>query len=200
MMKRARRTGLFGAIFAVALVGLPVSGASAKAVLACPDFTILHNDRIDNISLPHGRYEVKAKSIPCQRTTQLLQKWLQKGQTTGKWNSEPPGIFSKGSKWFRIDLEGTAAGGGDGGGGGGRTVCPGTFRVLHNDRIGELQVPAGEYRITTRRMSCSEASSRFRRFLDFPSGNLPNPWQLRPLKAKFRNSRTGESFRVKRVS
>lgn len=196
-MKRGRRIGPVGILFVLALVGLPVSGASAKAVVACPDFTILHNDRIDNLSLPHGRYEVKAKRIPCERTTQLLQKWLQKGQTTGRWSSEPPGIFSKGSKWFRIDREGT---GGGGGGGGGRTVCPGTFRVLHNDRIGQLQVPAGEYRITTRRMSCSDASDEFARFLDFPSGNLPSPWQLRPLKAKFRNPRTGESFRVKRVS
>ena len=198
-MKRGRRTGLVVAIFVVALVGLPVSGASAKAVLACPDFTILHNDRIDNVSLPHGRYEVKAKRIPCQRTTQLLQKWLQTGRTTGKWSSDPPGIFSKGRKWFRIDREGTG-GGGVGGGGGGRTVCPATFRVLHNDRIGRLQVPAGEYRITTRRMSCSDASDAFARFLDFPSGKLPSPWQLRPLKAKFRNPRTGESFRVKRLS
>jgi hypothetical protein len=196
-MKRGRRIGLLGAVFVFALIGLPVSGASAKAVLACPDFTILHNDRIDNVSLPHGRYEVKAKRIPCPRTTQLLQKWLQKGQTTGKWSSEPPGVFSKGRKWFRIDPKGT---GGGGDGGGGRTVCPGTFSVLHNDRIGQLRVPAGEYRITARRMSCSDASSQFARFLDFPSGNLPKPWQLRPLKAKFRNPRTGESFRVKRVS
>ena len=84
-------------------------------------------------------------------------------------------------------------------GGGGRTVCPGSFRVLNNDRIGQLNIPAGSYRITARRISCADASNQFRRFLQFPSGNLPDNWKVRPLRAKFRNPGTGASFRIKRV-
>ena len=32
--------------------------------------------------------------------------------------------------------------------------CPGTFRVLHNDRIDNMSVPAGRYKIKVKRVSC----------------------------------------------
>jgi hypothetical protein len=82
---------------------------------------------------------------------------------------------------------------------GDRVVCPGTFQVLHDDRIGKLELPAGAYRITVRRMSCPDASDKFRRFLSIPSGNLPDNWEVRPNRAKFRNAVNGQSFRVKRT-
>ncbi len=85
-----------------------------------------------------------------------------------------------------------------GGGGGGRATCP-TFEVLHNDRIGSLRIPAGDYVITAKNMSCPSASRQFARFLQSPSGNLPDGWQLRPRRAKFRNPDSGESFRIKRA-
>jgi hypothetical protein len=80
-----------------------------------------------------------------------------------------------------------------------RVVCPGTFQVLHNDRVGQLEIPAGAYRITVRRMTCPDASDKFRRFLNIPSGRLPDNWQVRPAKSKFRNSVNGQSFRIKRT-
>src|SRR5918996_1301380 len=50
------------------------------------------------------------------------------------------------------------------GGGGGHhphgAVCPGTFQVLHNDRIGSFAVPAGSHTITllgARRLRCGRA-------------------------------------------
>ena len=70
-----------------------------------------------------------------------------------------------------------------GGGGGGHhpygTTCPGTFQVLHNDRIGTFAVPKGNYAITllaARRLSCAKASSYFARFLQDFDGVLPRPW------------------------
>ena len=82
---------------------------------------------------------------------------------------------------------------------GDRVICPGTFQVLHSDKIGKLELPAGAYRITVRRMSCQDASDKFRRFLSIPSGNLPDNWEVRVNKAKFRNAVNGQSFRVKRT-
>jgi hypothetical protein len=82
---------------------------------------------------------------------------------------------------------------------GDRVVCPGTVQVQHNDRIGKLELPAGAYRITVRRMTCQAASDKFRRFLNIPSGDLPNNWEVRPNKAKIRNAENGKSFRVKRT-
>ena len=44
-------------------------------------------------------------------------------------------------------------------------TCPGSFEVLHNDRIGAMQLPAGPYTITvldTATMGCTDATRTFR--------------------------------------
>lgn len=67
--------------------------------------------------------------------------------------------------------------------------CAGTFRVLHNDHIGSLSVPAGQYVITVRdstRLSCSAAGKLFTRFLEDYDGVLPPPWILTGPGAQFR--------------
>ena len=54
--------------------------------------------------------------------------------------------------------------------------CSSTFSVLHNDRIGALRVPAGEYDITLirqNRITCARASQLFSRFLQDFDGTLP---------------------------
>lgn len=58
-------------------------------------------------------------------------------------------------------------------------TCPGSFQVLHNDRIGAMQLPAGPYTITvldTATMGCTEASHLFSQFLEDWDGRLPRPW------------------------
>src|SRR5947208_2632220 len=47
----------------------------------------------------------------------------------------------------------------------GRSACPATFSVLHNDRIGKLQLPQGPYRTAVSGMSCQTASDLFAAFL-----------------------------------
>lgn len=57
--------------------------------------------------------------------------------------------------------------------------CPGTFDVLHNDRIGGMQLPKGPYVVTvldTATMGCTEASRLFSEFLEDYDGRLPRPW------------------------
>ena len=54
--------------------------------------------------------------------------------------------------------------------------CPGTFRVLHDDRIGRLRLPAGRYRITlgpSEPVGCAASSRALARFLARPAGRLP---------------------------
>jgi hypothetical protein len=56
--------------------------------------------------------------------------------------------------------------------------CP-TFRVLHDDRIGQASFPAGNYEVKVKAgLSCEEASKRFARFLEDWDGNLPKPWRV----------------------
>jgi hypothetical protein len=62
----------------------------------------------------------------------------------------------------------------------GATTCP-SFRVLHNDRIGAANLPAGTYNVTpaaTSGLSCAQASALFTRFLEDYDGNLPGGWRV----------------------
>ncbi len=59
-------------------------------------------------------------------------------------------------------------------------ACP-SFRVLHNDRIGPANLPAGNYAITpavTSGLTCAQASALFTRFLEDYDGVLPVPWKV----------------------
>jgi hypothetical protein len=79
-------------------------------------------------------------------------------------------------------------------------TCPGTFQVLHNDRIGAMQLPAGAYTITvldSATMGCTEASHLLSQFLEDWDGRLPRPWVATNSTRTFtagRNSTVG--FRV----
>lgn len=56
-------------------------------------------------------------------------------------------------------------------------TCP-SFKVLHDDRIGTVVLPAGSYEVTTDTgISCQAASQLFSRFLQDWDGNLPRPWR-----------------------
>jgi uncharacterized membrane protein len=59
-------------------------------------------------------------------------------------------------------------------------TCP-SFRVLHDDRIGPANLPAGSYTVTpaaTSGLSCAATSQLFTRFLEDYDGNLPAPWRV----------------------
>jgi hypothetical protein len=55
--------------------------------------------------------------------------------------------------------------------------CP-SFKVLHDDRIGAVVLPAGSYEVTVSAgLSCTASSKLFARFLSDWDGNLPKPWR-----------------------
>ena len=59
-----------------------------------------------------------------------------------------------------------------------RSICPATFSVLHNDRIGAIKLPKGAYRVTllSSTMTCAQASKYFARFLQDYDGKLGGGW------------------------
>ena len=65
-------------------------------------------------------------------------------------------------------------------------TCP-SFKVLHNDRIGEAVFPAGTYELSTEpgTLNCREASQLFARFLQDWDGDLPGTWEVVPRKPGF---------------
>lgn len=56
-------------------------------------------------------------------------------------------------------------------------TCP-KFHVLHDDRIGVANLPAGNYSLATLQddLTCEDATRLFARFLRDWDGNLPKPW------------------------
>lgn len=75
-------------------------------------------------------------------------------------------------------------------------TCPGTFTVLHNDHIGTVAFPAGQYRVATNQLSCATASQLFSRFLEDYDGVLPTPWQLIGNIRRFQKVGTASEFQV----
>ena len=49
--------------------------------------------------------------------------------------------------------------------------------MLHDDRIGNLEIPRGLYGIATTNLSCARASHLFTEFLEDFDGRLPRPWR-----------------------
>jgi hypothetical protein len=81
-------------------------------------------------------------------------------------------------------------------------ACPSTFAVLHDDRIGALSLPQGDYAITVAdpsRLTCADAADLLRQFLQDFDGTLPAPWRLDPATATFTGP-SGQGFSVARAS
>jgi hypothetical protein len=173
-------------------------------------FTVLHNDHIGSFAIRKGRYRITLLSvgrISCAQASDDLAQFLQDfdGILPRPWFVDPStGSFMRGSRYvgFRIKpWSGPLPSGGGGGrhpSTGGR--CPGTFRVVHDDRIGRLRLPRGPYLITALgNVSCAQASTQFTSFLanDY-TGMLPRPWRLRLTTGTFqRGNGSANGFRVK---
>ena len=187
---------------ALALLGISVpaaAGAEAEAAAAgvCPgSFKVLHNDRIGPALLPKGAYEIKVllpSGFTCANASKRFTQFLQDfdGKLPPPWavvaKARGVAVFTRsGQAAFRVAR--MSGGGGGGGGGIKGSVCPGSFRVLNNDRIGPLMFPKGRYRLLIPRgsiITCANAAKLFRQFLNRPAGNLPKNWRMKPTIALF---------------
>ncbi|MGK2955214.1 MAG: hypothetical protein ACSLFI_06035 [Solirubrobacterales bacterium] len=179
---------------------------AAAAEAKCPTFRVLHNDRIGALSVPKGTYNVtvlNSAKLSCPTASKLFAEFLQDydGKLRKPWVVNVAAkSFTKGvgsTTGFKIKKT-TATG--PVGNTYGR--CPGTFSVLHNDRIGKLVLPKGKYYITVgqaKPLSCKQAANYFRQFLNYPDGKLPAPWKLNAAKARFRAGPGGVVFRVQQA-
>lgn len=82
-----------------------------------------------------------------------------------------------------------------------RVQCAGTFRVLHDDHVGGLELPRGNYQLTSLasgRPNCAQASALFTRFLEDFDGVLPGGWRVAAASSTFLRA-PGIGFHVARV-
>jgi hypothetical protein len=173
-------------------------------------FTVVHNDHIGSFAIRKGRYRITLLSvgrINCAQASNNFAQFLQDfdGILPRPWFVAPStGTFMRGSRYVGFRIK-PWSGPLPPNGGGGRHPstggkCPGTFRVVHNDRIGKLRLPRGPYLITAfGDVSCAQASTQFTSFLDNDyTGVLPRPWRLQVTAGTFlRGSGSKNGFRVK---
>lgn len=184
------------------------SGGGTKA--SCPGyFTVVHNDSIGSFKVPRGKYRITlidSSRFTCAKAVKRFKEFLLdfNGKLPRAWRlSKASATFYK-PKNPRVGFDINRAYGPSPKPDRNTRLarCPGTFRVLHNDRIGKLYLPKGPYYIyvgTNRGLSCSGAANLFRDFLNRPDGKLPRPWNLNPKKARFRAGPGGAVFRVQQA-
>ncbi|MCU0313613.1 MAG: hypothetical protein MUC84_06075 [Solirubrobacteraceae bacterium] len=192
---------------AIAIGDAPApSGATA-----CPQFSVLNDDRIGAVRLQSGRYTMRllSRRLDCAQAARELHDFL--FDTNGlpsPWVAEVAAAndvtFRRGAAsayGFRVRRAFAATQGGGRYPVAGQTRCPGTFLVQNPNRIGALRVPKGMHHLTTfGGVTCPQAVDAFKVFLGRPAGDLPAPWRLRAATASFvRDARGTRGFRVDRA-
>ena len=178
-------------------------------------YHVVKPDHIGRLQLPAGIYQIQTNSatdfLSCSRASYLFTEFLNDfdGVLPRPWKMEIAGtgnaLFKRGAgQSFSAVYVGPydpaqPVGPPTGGGTHGALTCPGTFRVLHNDHVGALQLPKGRYTITPvgARIPCASASKLFARFLQRPSGTLPGSWVVLPQTGTFLNGSADYGFMVK---
>lgn len=134
---------------AAALAAAPAQAQAQAAPLACPGtFSVLHNNTIGFVAVPKGSYQITtldASALSCASATAAFARFLQDfdGKLPSSWQLNAlTGTFVRGSGPAAFEVAPVAtpvtppSGGSTTHPTGDR--WPGTFRVLHDDRIGRL--------------------------------------------------------------
>jgi hypothetical protein len=204
------------ATFSLALVALlsmlALIGASPASAETCPNFKVLHTDRIGVASLPAGNYFLQTADdkLSCQDASQLFARFLQDwdGDLPKPWLVVFHGI-GKASFARRglpaIYVERISSGDHAGGNTTLGTLCPGSFTVNAGSQVGPLFFPKGQYLIyipARSGISCRRGSVLFTRFLAAPGGTLPYPWRLMNQTATFYKAAHPErsAFRIEPIN
>ena len=192
---------------ALALIALASAPRADAAKAACgATFSVLHNDRIGDLKLPAGQYDItliQPDRITCARASHLFSRFLQdfNGVLPDGWRlNVAKARFTKGGGFgFQVAQHSGGGGGGGGGGqhpGGNAVKCP-TFQILHNDLINGQRFRAGTYQMTALGgLPCSKASSLLTGFLQNNQNNLPGRWRLDARTGTFLRDGTGKGFQV----
>ena len=197
-------TGLLAA--PTAMAESPDAGAAGK----CPQFRVLHNDSISGVKFPAGPYNMVTSQLSCSQSTRYFQQWLASGRVAKGWTVK---LLSGERRRFtkvgtKVDFQATPASEPTPTPSPNGHTCPGTFRVLNNDRIGGMSLPRGNYTISLLNtdvgvtgLTCQVASNDFAYFLNNDwSGRLPSPWYANNSKKTFYRGTNAVGFSVKKVS
>jgi hypothetical protein len=213
-------------VVATLVLGLCVAAVASTPALAQQNnplqcfskYHVVNPDHIGKLRLPAGIYQIQTNSgtnfLSCSRAAYLFTGFLDDfdGVLPRPWKMEVAGpgnaLFKRGrGQSFSAVFIGAATPAvpvspTTGGGTHGTATCPGTFQVIHNDRVGALNLPRGRYTITTLggRLSCKASSRLFSRFLQDTDGKLSGGWVVLAASGEFVRGTSSYGFRVKPVS
>jgi hypothetical protein len=180
------------------------SGGGGTGLVCSQRFVLKQDDRIGALMMKKGQYiidRLSPLSPSCSADAELLSQFIMDfdGVLPGGWVVLPDdGTFVRGSVSYGFRVEPAP----DNNGGGGTnyptktTRCPATFRVLHNDRVGALNFPAGNYWMSIDQgtgITCPQSSQLFASFLQRTDGKLPLPWVIDVSTGSFRKG-TGSRY------
>jgi hypothetical protein len=195
-----------------ALVALSLAAATPASAGTCPNFNVLHDDRIGVASLPAGNYFLQTadSKLSCQSAARLFARFLE------DWDGNLPKpwlVVSHGTgkasfvrrRLPAIYVERISSGDNAGGNTALGKLCPGSFTVNAGSQVGPLTFPKGRYLIyipTRSGISCRRGSVLFTRFLAAPGGTLPFPWRLKNQTATFYKPAHPErsAFRIESIA
>ncbi len=189
-----------------AMAQAPDAGAAGT----CPQFRVMHNDSISGVKFPAGPYNMVTSQLSCSQSTKYFQQWLASGRVASGWTVK---LLSGERRRFtkvgtKVDFQATPATEPTPTPSPNGHTCPGTFRVLNNDKIGGMSLPRGNYQIRLLNtdvgltgLNCQVASNDFAYFLNNDwSGRLPSPWYANNSKRTFYRGSNAVGFSVKKVS
>lgn len=202
------------AVVALALVARPAGAAPTptQTPKPCPNFRVLHNDRIGPAVFPAGNYTITLEDsgLTCKSGGEFFARFLEDydGVLPSPWKVAPEASgkssFTRGAlPGFSVEL--TGKGGEEGG-----TnpdlgkLCPNTFTVNSSTVVGSLRFTKGAFLIylpSGSGISCNQAVILFQRFLG-AGGPLPSPWKLLNQTATFYRpaNPTRSAFRIEPLS
>jgi hypothetical protein len=191
---------------AQATPGSPTTTSTTSGT--CPQFQVLHDDKIGALSLPAGYYTITIgtpSNLSCAQAADLFREFLLDfdGRLSGGWavNASSSSFRrSSPSQSFSVARTGNSVPAGtstttpvSGG------ICPAVFQLTHADHVGSLQIPAGKYILTLTgvgRMTCDQAASNLAKFLQDYDGDLPKPWFVDNETGTFLNGTINDGFTV----
>jgi hypothetical protein len=206
------RSALLALALAAAATLCAGTAAHAQAPTPCAaTFHVLHDDVIGELELPEGQYTLAVAGISCARASFLLSQflrdydgvlprpWRYAVEDVGRGSFRGRGQFTVTRTADTGASTATPGSASDGGGSHGDLACPGTFDVQHDDRVGRLRIPRGDYTITLlgANLTCRTAATLLARFLRRPSGRLPGRWVVLPAAAEFVGWSAHHGFRIK---
>jgi hypothetical protein len=190
-----KRLAVVFSLMAVVLSVLALIGATSASAGTCPNFQVLHADRIGVANLPAGNYTVATlqDDLSCEDAARLFAHFLQDwdGNLPKPWLvvSHGTGDVSFARRGLpAISAERISSGGHADGNPALGKLCPGSFTVNAGSQVGPLLFPKGKYLIyipAGSGISCRRGSVLFTRFLAAPDGTLPFPWRLMNQTATF---------------